>query len=137
MINTVLEILIGAVSGAIAGCIAACAFSLDDMLRAFTGWGAFWPDCGPHLFITLWIGTVIGLVARVERNSSSGFLATLLSGIAAGFAPPTLFYLVFGKALRISFGFISIAYAEEIILAIGGGIAAMFWYFGVNKVLRK
>ena len=137
MINTILEVLIGASSGALAGCIAACAFSLDDMLRAFTGWRTFWPDCGPHLFITLWIGTVIGLVARVERDSSSGFLTTLLSGIAAGFATPTLFFLVFGKTLRISFGFISIAYAEEIILAIGGGIAAIFWYFGVNKVLRK
>lgn len=136
MTNTILEILIGAVSGAIAGCIAACAFSLDDMLRAFTGWPTFWPDCGPYLFITLWIGTVIGLVARVERDSSSGFLTTLLSGIAAGFATPTLFYLVFGKALHIAFASISIAYAEQIILAICGGTVAMFWYFGANKIFH-
>jgi len=136
MANTILEILIGALSGALAGCITACAFSLNELLRAYTGWRTFWPDCGPLLFIPLWIGTVIGLVARVERDSASGFLTTLLCGSAAGFATPWLFYLAFGKTLHISFGFISIAYAEQIILAVGGGIAALFWYYSVNKIFR-
>ena len=134
--NTILEILIGALSGAIAGCLVAGAFSLDEMLRAYTGWRTFWPDCGPHLFLPLWIGTVVGLVARVERHSSSGFVMTLLSGMAAGFATPALFFLAFGKALHISFGFVSISYVAEIVLAVCGGTAASFWYFGANKIFR-
>jgi uncharacterized membrane protein YeaQ/YmgE (transglycosylase-associated protein family) len=136
MVNTILQVLVGALSGATVGCLAACVFSLDELLRAYTGWRTFWPDCGPHLFIPFWLGAVIGLVARVERDSSSGFLTTLLCGIAAGFAAPWLFFLAFGKTLHISFGFVAIAYAEQIVLAVGGGVAALFWYFSVNKILR-
>ena len=136
MINAMLEMIIGGVSGAIAGCNAGCVFAWDDVSRAYTGWRTVWPDCGPHLFIPLWIGMIIGLVARMERGSSSGFFTTLLSGAAAGFAAPILFTFVFGKTLHISFGFVSVAYAEEIVLSLGGGAAALFWYFGANKIFR-
>jgi len=134
--NNILGALTGALSGAVAGCAAGLAYSWGDVSGAFTGWRTVWSDCGPHLFIPLWIGTVIGLVARTERDSSSGFVMTMLCGAAAGFSTPMLFSLLFHKTLHISFGFISIAYAEEIVLAATGGTAALFWYFGANKIFR-
>lgn len=128
--------MIGAISGAAAGLLAACAFSWNAIAGSYTVLGTFWADCGPHIFIPIWMGAVIGLAARLSGDSVSGFVITLVAGIAAGFLAPGLFTAVFGQVLRVSFGFIRIAYASEMVLALFGAIAAIFWYWGVNKAMR-
>ncbi len=134
--NFMIEVVIGAVSGALAGLAAGCLISWNQVSAAFTGWRTFWPDCGPQLFIPLWLGTVIGLISRMERESFSGIFITILSGMAAGFAAPTLFWLVFGRNLQLHFGFIAIRIGPQIIISAAGGAAGFFWHMGVNRIFR-
>ena len=134
--NFIIDVIIGAGSGALAGGAAGCLFAWSWVSGAYTGWRTFWPDCGPHIFIPLWVGTVIGLVARMERDSAYGVFSTIISGAAAGFITPALFWLVFGRNLHFSFGFLSVPMAREIIISAGGGAAGFFWHLGVNKFFR-
>lgn len=126
----------GAGFGALVGGSLGCLYSWKQVYDAYTGWRNFWPDCGPHIFIPLWIGTVIGLVARMERDSTTGAFATILSGMIAGLITPTLFWLVFGLHLRLSFGFMPIPMARDLIISIFGGMAGLFWFLGINKLFR-
>ena len=72
----------------------------------------------------------------MERDSASGAFATGISGMAAGFITPTLFWLVFGRNLHFSFGSFVVPIARELILVIGGGAAGFFWYLGVSRAFR-
>ncbi|MFA6433194.1 MAG: hypothetical protein WCW52_00715 [Elusimicrobiales bacterium] len=132
----ILEVILGAASGASAGLAAGCLYSWPEVSHSYTGLRTVWPDCGPYIFIPLWIGTVIGLVARMERNSSFGALATILCGATAGIITPTMFWLSFGLKLYFYFGFLSIPIMREIILGAGGGMAGFFWYMGISRVLH-
>ena len=134
--NFIMDVIIGAGSGSLAGLAAGCLISWNQVSAAFTGWRTIWPDCGPHLFIPLWLGTVIGLVSRMERDSVSGIFTTIVSGMVAGFAAPTFFWLVFGKNLQLQFGFIAIHIGPQIFLSAAGGAAGFFWHMGVNRIFR-
>ena len=131
-----MDVVIGAGSGALAGLAAGCLISWNQIAAAFTGWRTFWADCGPHFFIPLWIGTVIGLISRMERDSVSGVFITVISGMVAGFAAPTFFWLLFGRDVHLHFGFLTIHAGPQIVLSAAGGAAGFFWHMGVNRIFR-
>lgn len=124
--------LYGAISGGLVGCVLAW----SSVARSFTRLGTFWPDCGPHIFVPLWLGAVVGLVSRLGRESFSWLMVVIVSGVCAGLLVPAAFEYSFGRAFNIGTGFMGISYAQEIVLGSGGVIAAVFWYFGINKLFR-
>jgi uncharacterized membrane protein YeaQ/YmgE (transglycosylase-associated protein family) len=134
--NFILNAVTGAVSGALAGGALGCFVSWTLVSAAYTGWRTFWPDCGPHIFIPLWIGTVIGLVAGVDRDSPSGAVTTIIAGAVAGFVTPTIFWMAFGQNLHFHFGFLALPILRGIIIGICGGAAGLFWYMGINRFFR-
>ena len=133
----VLEMIGGLAAGTLAGILIGCASSWNDVYGAYTGWRTCWQDCGPYIFVPVWIGAVVGLVAMVERDSVSGAAITVFSGGLAGFFASTIFWYVFGMHLRMYLGSVSVPHVINLIYAVGGSAAAFLWYFGINRLFRK
>jgi len=131
-----MRIIKGALSGIIIGALAGGALGGNALLNAYSGLGTFWPACGPHIFVPMWICAVVGTLSKITGESFTGLLLLMASGIVAGLAAPVMFQNVFGQPYSIGSAFMGIRYAQEIALSGGGIVAALFWYFGINKLFR-
>jgi hypothetical protein len=133
----VLRPIKGLLYGIIGGGLLGCVFAWGSVARSFTSLRTFWPDCGPHIFVPLWLCSVAGLISKLGDESFFWLIILMLSGVCAGLMVPAAYQHAFGQPFRMGTGFMGIPYAQEIVLSGGGVAASFFWYFGVNKILRN
>ena len=126
----------GAVAGAASGAVVGCAVAWEPVSRSYTGPAAFWTNCGPHIFVPVWLGAVVGLASKLADDSFSGMAVVAFAGVGAGLLVPTAYQYMFCRPFTMSVAFMGIPYAKEIVLGGAGAIAAFFWYFSGNKLLR-
>jgi hypothetical protein len=93
-----------------------------------------WRNCGPHIFIPLWMGTVIGFAARIERDSISGYFLTAAAGMGAGVLAPTAYRCVFGRPYPLA-GFAAAPNVFPLLLLFCGSVAAFFWRFTFDRFI--
>ncbi|MCX5784178.1 MAG: hypothetical protein NTX59_00660 [Elusimicrobia bacterium] len=129
------NILAGAAAGAASGAVVGCAVAWEAVSRSYTGPAAFWTNCGPHIFVPVWLGAAVGLVSKLADDSFFGMAVVAFAGICAGLLVPTVYQYMFYRPFTMSVAFMGIPYAREIVLGGAGAIAAFFWYFSGNKLL--
>ena len=124
-----LEMAGGLAAGALTGLVVGCVMKWSILSAAYTGLNTCWQDCGPFIFVPLWIGAVIGLVSMLERGTITGLLLTAASGGVAGFLAATVFYYIFGKHFRF--------YFANLIHGLCGVVAAFIWNFLQNRFFHQ
>ncbi|MFA6028967.1 MAG: hypothetical protein WC969_03835 [Elusimicrobiota bacterium] len=132
---TLRRIFVGTLAGASAGALAGAALAWGPMAASFVAWPSVWRDCGPHLFIPLWMGAVIGFAAPLWKGSFSGVFLTLAAGMGAGLTATSAYEAAFGKAYVLPSGFASYAGIFPMLLLFCGGAAAAVWTFSVARLL--
>lgn len=132
----ILNIIAGAVLGGASGVVVGCIFAWGSVSRSYTGPLTFWTDCGPHIFLPVWLGAVVGLAAKLADDSFTGLAVVAAAGVCAGLLVPTVYQYVFYRPFTLSVAFLGIPYAREMVLGGAGAIAAFFWYFSGNKLIR-
>ena len=125
--------LLGTLAGAAAG--AAVGWVLAwDRVSLYGDLATCWRNCGPHVFIPLWMGTIIGFFARFERDTFFGHVLTAAAGIGAGILAPAVFLRVFGSPYPVS-GFAAAPNVLPLLLLFCGGLAAFLWRFTVDRLI--
>jgi hypothetical protein len=124
---------VGTLAGAMAGGALGWVLAWD---KVFLGGDflTFWRACGPHLFIPLWMGTVIGFASRIDRDSILGYLLTAIAGMAAGVLAPTAYGRMFGTPYPAS-GFTATPHVLPLLLLLCGGVAAVGWRATFDKLI--
>ncbi|HAM36131.1 MAG TPA: hypothetical protein DEB40_02625 [Elusimicrobia bacterium] len=128
-------LILGTLLGAVAGGAVGCVLEWDAVLKAYRGMPTLWHDCGPYLFIAVWMGAVIGFCSRFRRETFGGSFLAVAAGMAAGFFALSVHRLVFGRPFAVPAGFASYPLIFQLLLVLGGGIAAGMWRFGVDRLI--
>jgi hypothetical protein len=134
--HNIIEIFKGLLLGILGGITVGCLVSWNLLSHSYIGWRTLWHDCGQILFIPIFIGAAIGLVSRMEKESPSGIITSILTGMGTGFFAPFVFHQIFGKRIYFTLGSIDILYVPNLTFMICGGAAAFVWYFSGNKIWR-
>ncbi|MEA3307382.1 MAG: hypothetical protein U9Q34_06320 [Elusimicrobiota bacterium] len=134
--HNIIEIFKGLILGILGGIAVGCLSSWNLLSRSYTGWKTVWHDCGQILFIPMFMGAIIGLVSRMEKDSHGGFITSILTGMGAGFFAPMIFHQIFGKRIYFSFGSIDMLYVPNLTFMVCGGAAAFVWHFSINKLWK-
>lgn len=132
-----LEMAGGLVAGLLVGLLVGCALSWGQVSVAFHGWPTCWQDCGPFVFVPVWIGGVIGMASTLEHGSLTGLLITMCLGAAAGFFAALAFFYVFDKNLSFYFLSLKVPYIVNLTNAIAGGLAGAVWHFLYTRFFRS
>jgi len=128
------DAIVGTLAGAVAGGALGWVLAWDKV--SLNGdFLTFWRACGPHLFIPLWMGTVIGFAARIDRDSLLGYFLAMAAGMAAGVLAPTAYGRMFGTPYPVS-GFAATPYVLPLLLLTCGGVAAVFWRATFDKLIN-
>jgi hypothetical protein len=125
------DAVVGTLAGAVAGGAVGWVLAWDQVFLA-GDLRTFWHACGPHLFIPLWMGALIGFACRIDRDSLFGFLLALAAGMAAGLFAPLAYWRMFGRPYASS-GFAATPNALPMLLMICGGVAAAVWRATFDK----
>ncbi|MBI5239301.1 MAG: hypothetical protein HY926_02425 [Elusimicrobia bacterium] len=125
--------MLGTLAGAVAGTGVGWVLAWNR-ISLYGDLATCWRNCGPHVFIPLWMGTVIGFAARLERDSFFGHILTAAAGVGAGLLAPAAFMHVFGRPYPVS-GFAAMPNVLPLLLLFCGGLAAFLWRFTVDRLI--